>query len=86
MTDMNSKLNRIIRLSIQAILLLLLAMYMVSGLGITEARTIETLSLGLLTKPVAFELHNNLLLPFIIFLILHIAYKPISRAMFKSTK
>jgi hypothetical protein len=78
--------NRIIRLSIQAILLLLLAAYMVSGLGITEARTVETLTLGILTKPAAFEIHNNLLLPFIIFLVLHIAYKPISKAVFKSHK
>jgi cytochrome b561 len=86
MIDMKSSLNRVIRSSIQAVLLLLLAAYMVSGLGITEARTAETLSFGLLTKPVAFQLHNNLLIPFIIFLVLHIAYKPISRAVFKSSK
>jgi hypothetical protein len=78
--------SRIIKLSIQAILLLLLAAYMVTGLGITEARTIETLSLGLLTKPAAFEIHSNLLLPFIIFLVLHITYKPLSKAVFKQRK
>jgi hypothetical protein len=86
MIDMNANLNGIIRSSIQAILLLLLAIYMVSGLGITEARTVEAVSFGLLTKPVAFQLHNNLLIPFIIFLALHIAYKPISKAVFKSSK
>ncbi len=86
MIDMGPNWNNIIRSSIQAILLLLLAAYMASGLGISEARTVEALSLGLLTKPVAFEIHNNLLLPFIIFLVLHIAYKPISRAVFKSHK
>ena len=67
-------------------MLVLLAGYMISGLGITEARTIEAFSFGLLTKPVAFQLHNNLLAPFIIVLLLHIGYRPISRALFKPRK
>ena len=79
-------LNKTIKFSIQAVLFLLLAAYMISGLGITEARTVEALSFGLLTKPVAFQIHNNLLIPFIVFLFLHMAYKPISKAIFKNRK
>jgi len=82
----NRDLDKVIRISIQAILLLLLSMYIISGFGITESRAIESITLGLLTKPVAFQVHNNLLLPFIIFLIMHIAYKPISKVIFKARK
>lgn len=81
---MRANLNKALRISIQAILLLLLAAYMVTGLGITESRTVETFTLGILTKPVAFSVHNNLLWPFVIFLGLHIAYKPLSRLIFKN--
>ena len=79
-------LNKTIKVSIQGVLFLLLAFYMISGLGITEARTLESLSFGLLTKPVAFQIHNNLLIPFLIFLVMHMAYKPISKLVFKPRK
>ena len=54
------------------LLLIVVIAYMISGFGITEFRTVETLTLGLLTKSLAFRIHNNLWIPFIILLGLHI--------------
>jgi cytochrome b561 len=44
----------------------------VTGLGITEFRTVGTLTLGLLTKPVAFKIHSALWIPFLVLLAGHI--------------
>ena len=54
------------------LLAIVIVLYGVSGFGITEFRTIETLTLGLLTKNLAFKIHNNLEIPFIILLLLHL--------------
>jgi len=53
-------------------LLALVVLYFVTGFGIMEFRTVETLTFGLLTKTLSFKLHNNLWIPFLILLILHI--------------
>ena len=53
-------------------LLALVVLYFFTGFGITEFRTVETLTFGLLTKTLSFKLHNNLWIPFLILLILHI--------------
>ncbi|MDD5311855.1 MAG: hypothetical protein PHO26_02315 [Dehalococcoidia bacterium] len=82
---MQKNLSKSIRTAIQVMLLLTLIAYGITGYGITEFRTVEALSLGLITKPVAFQIHNNLIFPFIILLLLHIFYKPLSRVIFKST-
>ncbi|MBN2334302.1 hypothetical protein JXL21_02000 [Candidatus Bathyarchaeota archaeon] len=50
------------------------ALFVVSGLGISEFRLIETLTLGLLTKTRSFWLHSVLLYPFTALLFLHIYY------------
>jgi len=47
-------------------------MFLITGFGITEFRTVETLTFGLLTKNLAFKIHNSLWIPFIIMLILHL--------------
>ena len=54
------------------LLLAMIVFYAISGFGITEYRVIESLTFGLLTKPLAFKIHNNLLIPFVVLLILHI--------------
>lgn len=82
---MQKNLSKSIRTAIQVMLLLTLIAYGITGYGITEFRTVEALSLGLITKPVSFQIHNNLIFPFIILLLLHIFYKPLSRVIFKST-
>jgi hypothetical protein len=49
-----------------------LLLYAITGLGITQYRIVEPATLGLLTKPLAFSIHDNLLAPLIVLLALHI--------------
>jgi len=57
-------------------LLVLTVIYLVSGLGITQYRIIEAVTLGLLTKNLAFRIHDVLLIPFFALLCLHILIGP----------
>ena len=61
------------------LLLAVLALYLITGFGITEYRVVEQVTFGLLTKPLAFMIHDNLLIPFIVLLGLHI-YQQIKKA------
>ena len=54
------------------LLTILVIIYLVTGFGITGFRTVEALTFGLLTKNLAFKIHINLWIPFIILLGLHI--------------
>ena len=54
------------------LLAILVIIYLVTGFGITEFRTVETLTFGLLTKTLSFKIHMNLWIPFVILLGLHI--------------
>ena len=49
--------------------------YLATGFGITEFRIVESFTFGLLTKNLAFKIHNNLGIPFIILIFLHIYLK-----------
>ncbi len=60
-------------------LLIVIVIYLVAGFGITEFRTVEALSFGLLTKSLAFKIHNNLWIPFIVLLVLHIFFALIKK-------
>jgi len=62
-------------------LLAAILLYLVSGLGITEFRTVERLTFGLLAKDTAFRLHDALLTPFIALLVLHIGLPPLVRLL-----
>ena len=57
--------------------------FLVSGFGITEFRIVETLTFGLLTKTLAFKIHEVLWIPFVILLVLH-GYQGLSRKKKKS--
>jgi len=83
---MRKKIFKSVRIAVQAMLLITLVAYGITGYGITEFRTVETLTFGLVTKPIAFQIHNNLVFPFIILLLLHIFYKPLSRGIFKGAE
>ena len=61
------------------LLLAVLALYIVTGLGITEYRTIETITFGLLTKNLSFRIHNVLLYPFLVLLVFHIVLRYVLR-------
>jgi hypothetical protein len=54
------------------LLLVLSILLVVTGLGITEWRTVEAVTLGLLPKSLAFQLHTLLWIPFLIVLAGHL--------------
>jgi len=54
------------------LLLAALVLYLLTGFGITQFRVVEQATFGLLSKNLAFYIHNGLLIPFIVLLILHI--------------
>lgn len=66
-------MNKIlIKKTVHWLLLVLVIIYLISGLGITHYRIVEKLTLGLLSKSLSFKIHNDLLWPFFIVLIAHI--------------
>jgi hypothetical protein len=65
-------LNRYTRQVVQYTLLFLLGLYLLSGFGITEFRIVEAATFGIFTKNVAFVIHNNILIPMLILLVVHI--------------
>ena len=54
------------------LLLAVIVLYLITGFGITEYRIVEQVTFGLLAKPLAFKIHDNLLIPFIVLLALHV--------------
>ena len=74
-----------IKRMVRWLLLVAIVLYLVTGFGITEFRTVESLTFGLLTKSLSFQIHNNLLFPFLFLLVFHIVltYYPKLRARFK---
>ena len=77
---MRNIVNRVLfRRIIHWLLAALAVIYIVTGFGITEFRTVEALTFGLLTKNLAFRIHNILWIPFIILLGLHIFLSLVKR-------
>ena len=64
--------KELIKRIIHWLLLIVIVLYFVTGFGITEFGIVEALTAGLLTKVLAFKLHNVLWIPFIILLVSHI--------------
>ena len=58
---------------IQYLLLVVTMLYIISGFGITEFRIVESITFGLLTKKLAFEIHEYLWIPFAVLLALHVS-------------
>lgn len=63
----------ILRKLIPWLLLLVSALFIASGFGITQTQTVQKLTFGLLTKPLSFSLHSHLVIPFLVLLVLHTA-------------
>ncbi|MDD1665080.1 MAG: hypothetical protein LUQ32_06960 [Methanomicrobiales archaeon] len=55
------------------ILLALALLLVITGLGITEFRTVEAVTFGLLGKALSFQLHSLLWIPFLVVLAAHLA-------------
>jgi len=69
--------QRLMKGTIHWLLTVVVIIYLITGLGITEYRIVESLTFGLLTKSLAYKIHINLEIPFIILLILHIWLLPL---------
>ena len=66
-------MNKKIKRSIHWLLFAIIIAYIVTGLGITYYRTVEDVTLGILTKNTSFSLHEYMLLPMLLLLALHVA-------------
>jgi len=71
--------RKLIRAVIRWLLLAAIILYVITGFGITEYRIVESLTFGLLTKNLAFRIHDGLIIPSMILLILHICFPYIIR-------
>ncbi|KYK24234.1 hypothetical protein AYK25_09845 [Thermoplasmatales archaeon SM1-50] len=56
------------------LLLIVIIIFIITGLGITHYQIIELLTSGVLSKLTSYQIHSNLLIPFIVLLILHIVF------------
>ena len=54
------------------ILTIFIIFYIVTGFGISNYRLIEPITFGLISKPIAFQLHSILIYPFVGLLLIHI--------------
>jgi len=72
---------RLARKIIQWLLLAVAVLLLITGLGITEYRIVETISFGLITKNVAHQIHTalGLWIFFVVLLALHIILPFIGR-------
>lgn len=54
-------------------------LYVITGFGITEYQTVESLTFGLLNKASSFEIHTSLEIPFLMLLALHVLLMPLRK-------
>jgi len=67
------------RAAIRYLLLVLTLVYLISGLGVTQYQIIGPLTFGLLTRNLAFKIHDFLLVPFAVLLFVHVLFGPAIR-------
>ena len=68
------------------LLVSVLLLYLVSGFGITEFRILESLTFGVINKPVAFKIHEAIFTPFLVLLVLHIVHMILIKRWSQSSK
>jgi hypothetical protein len=66
------KKRSIIRRIVAWLLATTVLVFLISGFGITEFRVVEEATFGLLTKPLAFKMHEVIWIPFLMLMITHI--------------
>ncbi len=64
--------ENIAKQAVHWLLLAVLVLYVLTGFGITAFRIVEFLTFGLLGKALAFQIHDELIIPFVVLLGLHI--------------
>jgi hypothetical protein len=68
-----------VKRTVQWLLLAVTLLFVITGFGITNFGVAGTINLGWLNKNLAFRLHDDLWLPFLILLVLHICLPLIFR-------
>ena len=82
-----SPIQNLFKRIIHWLLAIAVLLYLISGFGISEFRAVEAITFGLLTKTLAFKIHDNLWIPFTILLVLHIYFTLVkSRLKLKGNK
>jgi thiosulfate reductase cytochrome b subunit len=74
----------IVKKAIPWLLLAVLVLYIITGYGITQFRTIETITFGLLSKNLSFKIHSALTIPFLVLLVVHIVLPYVLRKIKKT--
>jgi hypothetical protein len=65
---------RIMKTLTHALLTIVSILFIVTGLGISNYQVMESLTGGTLSKLTSFQIHSNLIIPFIVLLIAHIGF------------
>jgi len=68
---------QLVRRTTYWLLTVVIIVYLLTGFGITQYRTVEPLTFGLLTRNLAHRIHMNLEIPFIVLLVVHIWLLPL---------
>ena len=63
---------RLFKKIVRWLLLVAILLYILTGYGITEFRAVESITFGLLSKPLAFKIHSWLIYPTAALLVLHV--------------
>ncbi len=63
--------KKTLKKTVHLILIILVAMVIVSGLGISYYQIINTITIGFLSKDLAFRIHTLIFVPFLIVLLIH---------------
>ncbi len=71
--------SRRVREWVHFLLTVLTALFVISGLGISDFLLMERVTFGLLTKSRSFWIHDNLLYPFTLLLFLHVYFTVMRR-------
>ena len=64
--------SKVLRQIVQWLLFTGIALYIVTGLAMTQFGVFEPIELGLWVRHTSVAIHNNLIIPFVILLLLHI--------------
>lgn len=62
----------LVKSTVRWLLLVVTVLFLITGFGISQFRVVETITLGWLTKSWALRLHDNLWIPFVVLLVLHV--------------
>jgi len=76
----------LIRKIVQWLLLAVIVLFLITGFGISEFRVVETITFGWLTKSWALKLHDNLWIPFVVLLALHVLLPLVFKRKVKEVK